>query len=664
MSIITALICAQLQTVTFHRPVEPLHALLPELAKVTGHKLAVSPDMKWQLLYVRVKDVSPRDLYNRIAKATYGRWVRNVGDVNVLEFDKGRLARELAEKTKKRRVQIAKAIAEEIKAQKVPSSDEPTGYELPPELVHMFAAIGADRLAHIGPEGRVVFSTRPNRSQQPFPNFKPEWLESIRVRENVSRARVANRATVPVSPEVEKARKLLDPAYWESRKRQTGIFSAQLFTEPFAKFDLMIECDDYAVSGEFIGSDQSGLIQVLDGGNLDIREDQVDAPEDESKEDSTPVKLSPKARRVFDYWRYKEVPELKQDVLTFRKSDPFLNVYRECLDAYAKSRNENLVLGLIDQQVPGNASNILVATVEQWLSENRTWELSEGWRVNIPQKPPVPYDRDRVAELVDRFGHKKVVDLDDLAWLATTFEAHFDPEFELPGWILEILGHEFPDDVDLLRVYGHLSASERKRLKDGETLFASLMPAKARAILEILCSGRNRAVGPLQPIREPEASDYILQMQRGMEWVFTTSDEPTNVFPDGLPASATFSLDLKTFPAYTADWLSNPRGHQQHDLISEYVEVLMDPEKAAEPREVTVTKHDRALFTFLGTPKVGLREAHTILRSGPGDKKLKMGELDADFHKTLAIKLARAKQYKAYRDALGTSSGTKDPPPP
>jgi len=203
MLLVSALLLAvQASTITFHEPAERAAVVVPKLAKAMGLNLEVNPQTANEILLIQVKDVPQQDLLGRIAKVADAEWKQEKDVLRLIRPSAIVQREERGELRKRVEMVEGKLAADNQSARRLSgwtqndadafikgldtASDsrqkdwavhQYAGYRkqilqfpAPRAIVALMTEIGADTIARIGEDERVVYALKPTAMQRRLPS--------------------------------------------------------------------------------------------------------------------------------------------------------------------------------------------------------------------------------------------------------------------------------------------------------------------------------------------------------------------------------------------------------------------------------------------------------------------------------------------------------------
>jgi len=511
VAILSAALFANLSAqVTYGTTGTTVAKVVAELARSTDHKLAVDKELANEIVVVSVRDISLDEFKKRLADCVSGKWVEKEDGVVELRVDStvAITRRKAAQKA------YAQRIPSQIESSKKTYSQPGIGaIHQDSAKVNHFALEVGERISEsdyekLLPNGRIVFSTDPNRSQAPLPDISDLIAKYIDLR-------IATFIT-------------------------EFIFAVERPTSgEFTRFGLY-------------GLDRRGT--ALSFVYLSLGSIEASRPLEKG---GSPIKWSPASQelaKLFRTWDYRAdrgllvIPPFLREMLSKpTQVDPISFGFGEGILACADEASENVIACIADDDLDGIFSMGIPGTTtgEFWNKVERrktmTASRSNGWIIVRPADPTAARERrgDRVAleKLIGKAANHVWAPLEDISeFAASNLNCKRLPSaFVLPYQVL-INNYGSPQkaydsDFRPLQLYACLTPSERQKLRNGDALSAASMSAKAKQVLNAV-------------FFEPG----------GAVLVFSISGEPTEIFPLGvndslrLTAKVTKSVVLAPLP--------------------------------------------------------------------------------------------------------------------
>lgn len=563
--------------------------VLQAIAKKTGTPLAADGAFENEVVLVRVAQVEPEALLQRIAQATAGKWEVRDGR-RTLVPDRDRRAKEEQARIAKRVAsiqagldQLAESLGKPYDATRLEEArayfDEPGGQRDYAQLTkHEFVeplrracaraliALGAKRLSEIEWGGRVVLATHPTRMQQRW-NPPTTMFEALRKEWEVLQSASSGWS--------DRARAYLGPSRVSSNGRAAGSELGEIgrawlsISDPGwsrGTMELTIASPDGQI-------ERTGSLRFQPTSQPQVTPKATDI-------EDVPLPLDPLTHDYVSFARdsynfNRKVAPKGSALFTFL-TDPLshdpLELGSELYLGYAKARGLNLVADLNDNSFyRATAQRQWTLTTRQFESANRNyfaWTEADGWLVLSPSEPALARrnrdDRKALARLMNGIAADGRVDLDERAnyLLSRPFAAStgFGPSLAcvLDGG-LERSSFEVHENAQ--RLWATLSPSQRAA---GRLSFGQLDQRGKRFA--------DRAVYVDRLVRQKGNPYDDAQFDHDI-WTgsdrnsFGGSGEPTRLFPDGIPADAPITLVDRHELDLTSGLAGNPMLFSGEDPI-------------------------------------------------------------------------------------------------
>ncbi len=710
MVLAAALLLAQSSPLTFQSEAITLRKLMPELAKITGLPLVVSPEVEWQVVYVRVKDVASGDLLKQIAKVTFGTWETTSDGRQILKRDAGALSKLAEEKRKSRLVAIEASIKQAFDPK---STTTPTHKA----LARMAQKIGAGTLAGIGEGQRMVFSSSPTQMQRAMPALDVALYQELILSHNKEVDKQAARGTTEMDEEMKKYEAQMPPEFLKMMKEQEEAMRPKRINGQPAKIDLAfanqygvsVKLTMYDAKGDEIAAFQTSLQGDYDGDEemggfttatsaaavREVNVQQKDVQEEGKKPepDKSPViKLTKEAAETLALTYYEEGGDymrrakgasesLKKLVAAVGEKDPFLSAQTEVLNGYAEHVKDNLVINVADHLMDyRSAKQITVNAVEEELMPDK----ANNWSIVIPDEFEPRVDRDLMVAAVAKIKLGNELEFEDKAWLAGAEDRLGGPNNSLMDKIYTVYGVSsyMWRNKPLLKLYGMLNQAQRNSAV-GKGLPLSGLSPDQRRLVERICYSAELYVKPMGGMEDFDeelmfSMDFEELMKTQMSRMTTTEDylnEPTESMPSGVPNGAVLLLTKKSDPVFMPitkgdgmgmmDYMGD-MGGMSIDMLTGMMsmgEMMGQPEIMGQmPTEVKPATRSTLTMKLICTDKVGYQETHRSAKVDAGGKPTKITDLP-DFAAKMAKRKEMMKKWKPMFD-LGFGMGRRSSPPP
>ncbi len=601
-----------------------------ELAAKSGMNLRCSAAMSQEILILRLQDAPMDEVMKQLAAVTMGAWQKE-GDISYLVPNTG--ARLL--EANKNQQHFAERIAKTLKTAqeqlaKAPAAPQPgmpaAMFGISPigggSLNKLALAIGPAQLASVPENGRVVFSTSPNRLQRGLPAAAMPIINEFVLEYN--RAAASAKHDEPAKneqpPEMAAFMQLLG-----SRARKP-----EQITGPPAKA-LVVAARRGMMGGGYSMTlklyDAQG--RILATANTNISTEMPFSPMDLLQPKNPPansgkeIALSPLSKELYGIGeslsvlggssRLKMSKELTEALKDPVEHDPLSFVHSEALIAIATERNEQLVADLPDG-VMSFLDNLRAKgklTAQSYLSEisgqgapappakpakpgqatgdepaaeavssgdspdRAKVQEANGWLVVSPADSDKARtqrtDRGSLRTLIRVAVTQGYVGLDDLADYSLKNGSPLDAAPASGMYIMTFAPNALQEGMmgltnwDLLKFYGLLGGSQRQSLREGGRLaFGQLSPAQQNQTAKMVF-GADAALtidsgGRKQP-SDPLTEIITTQLDRALGSAENDyRSEPTEVMPNGLPADGFISVKFTSEPIAQAQTMSTDLG--------------------------------------------------------------------------------------------------------
>lgn len=665
---------------TFKSVAKRADKIVAEIAAQTGLPLATTDDAKLHVLIVSVTDVDVEALLERIATVTSSKW-ETVGEKRTLLPDEAKRRQEQSEQNAKRVAEFKKAQDKfrERLANK-PEIDPETGeeftyeiFETPAEkaLAELALLIDPNEVARLSDDGRIVFSTAPNRMQRRMPSARATQILNALVADHNTWA------AEQLKREADQAQDILgDPemaAYYEMFMAR---MKPKLFEGAPAKAILVIEME-----GTFFGFpsgspavklnvyDQKGVAVIsselqMGGGWMDTIEVSPEemGEDEETKEtitDEQQQKIKPEDRVLVEFSEKSKVflametmgptsftiPEPLIELLRDpTNNDPLSFHHSDMLHAIAKAKKLDVVANLSDTDMfesiglGAAEGGVSVGQAYSTLTEDGSSTVVEkdGWVLVSPSDPVrsrrLRQDRDALQRFVDSASRDGAASLDTLATFALASPSPMQNGTSMmyliafsPQVVQGIMGETM--DWPTLRFYGSLLPPQKAALRSGGKLAFGQLSQQARGVLTNMAFSSSARIKSAAKMKEQSQLPSFMQMMGGlMGGMFGQGDtdfteEPTEVMPNGLPGDGFVELALNNEP------IVRPEGGNTNFLFAfgslgadelAMFELMKESPQGGEmaeffpsPKQVKVGNRERLNFTFWLSPVAGLTKALT-----------------------------------------------------
>lgn len=673
------------QAVSFACPVEPLKFVVPELSKATGRKLKVSPDLEWNTVYIRVKDVSPQLLLDQIAKASYGLWqVEPDGTLTLIEDTAQIVARR------------AKEAADWKKTLGSQLAQQPANESISMGVVRAaLRGIGINALSTIEEESRIVFSTHPTRMQKAM-RIDPNSIQRLVTSRNeaITKQNERPREKFVIPPEVAgllsaESRELLVKAFDQPGR--------PLITAQVAKANLIVERRINSLQAELIGYSAEGSRLVT--ASLTLREPRAVAEAPAVGPNEKRAKPLALTKSTAEFLRLLEVgseaekadeagagrdrsaaqKQVRTMVTDPLRTDPFLVFQTEVISHAVGPGN---VVAHVDGWTldPRYEDALDSAWLARALSELERSELG-GIVILRPSDILYPVDRSAFKRAVE-LGDLRRMKFDDMAEFA--YLAEFGGLDGMQWELAEFLIRDDSVNYDMsLALYWSLGQTMREQVKDGRHVSFSALTALSRDMLHEQIYGvygtftREWATGSLRRFDDimdlTEGLDEAVRRISDQMKVITSQasadilDEPTEALPLGVPADGVIRLRAVEEAAYTSVYpsdntVSTTDGKDLKALLSEIVR-SEGGDRNERIAGFRVYRVRRGELSLVAAPNFGTSTKIVEVLEEPSSVRT-LDSLEPDALKLLEAFRSNYKAMRKFEEALFGGAGHRYMPPP
>lgn len=663
------------QTVTFTSRAATADHVIAALANAAKLKLSVSPSMANEVLVISVKESSVGDLLGRIATVTAGSWKWEGANLKLVPNDAAR-QREAKAELEETTLAFKQEIADRMKSK--------AGGVDPQALV--LGHLDPAALASLGDNERVVFSTRPTRTQRPFIGDISSLVDRIVQKHN------ADIASGPAFLEDDED-EIEEPSTYRERiaesKRPIGdvskaIVVASKMPNGVGEYPVLVELRLYDASGRVAYSHESGLNGFTSENSVELEAPAPSGPQIPIELSLTTRELSEHLRRIAAGRRDVRLSaELRQLIYHPDKVDPLSLFTSDGLLSLAKKRGLPMVASLSDDCALYSRKISTVEAFEQELrgkGELRS-KVEGGWLMIRPSKPAKARNRrvDRVAlaALMRSAEERGAPGLADLAafslrapWrlggggISTIYMSHVVPE-------LTTLRLLTPWSWEMLRFYDSLPPQLKSGSSTGFRLSFRALTDHQRSLLRQLVYGS-------MPLIESEGSMPTEQgtglfenlISSRMNAAANGSDyrsEPTELLPNGITESGFMEVVPMVQPLATPVLKEGEGvgsfGVLDADLMAKlkiFKEEPADEDSELIPSfdQVRIGRRTVYRFTFRFTPQFLIRQCLNDDQLPKGGPAVSMANLPAEFQKLIAAKLEK---YKRSQNGKGSTGATIKP---
>ena len=562
-------------TVSLQIKAASLDKVVAQVAKATGLNLRTNPEMAREIVLVSVHDAPVKDVLTRVADASSGTWVQD-SDGYVLNPDLQKRQAEMQSEARARvqaaRDLIKKLLTPEPKDPADKNSEPPDdlaiAMERPPseaELIRSaIAQIDPERLAAMRPNTRLVFSTSPNAMQLPI-TVNNELVETFVREHNQQSENMAKAVHSKTDQELteQMIAGILDrykPIAAPPSKILLVVSNHRLMTEHLG-FALQM----YDAKGAL-------LQEVYRDGSLDGKEDAMFglSPDLADLEPSSKPKETPKGKPVEFSAASKELvtlfgsrepkfsftPETQSQLLHPESYDPLSFLFSDALISTAQERNEQVIANVPDDAFFAFAfrSQFVRYTgafmeALQKMSSLFVLKEGDGWLQVTAAKPAYSrehrLDRNVLSGFINKTHTAGTASLADWAAYASNAEEPMEDGIQtlylilfVPGMMSEFDASE-EANWDALRFLGTMSEGQRSA---NRIPFRNLSSDQVALIDEMLFA--RRAGLKVQRESEPPGAPARRSPRRVRDY----KNEPTEAFPNGLPADGYLEILRETEP--------------------------------------------------------------------------------------------------------------------
>lgn len=547
------------QKVTFHMAAAPMSRVLEALSQTTKVPMAASKKTAPDVMVIDVKDVSLKDLMDRIALADTAEWTLENGTYK-LNPATGKRNVEARQEIQRKVNVLKKGIHQQLLALKkgiASQENEVDGEWANPEtqdLLQIVLTLNLADLVQLQPDERIVYATHPNSLQRPLGPAVNDLIASMVRHHNQQLARLARMQEESDEDEPglpEELVRALSPQMLARMKHLSKIRITPI-TVPVAKVIL-------AISGIQGGNGMANTVDLLlyDAKGRVLKQAQANLLRNSPEEASSASFEEPKVRTKLEWSEITQ--KVKDSYLAIQNGmeecypkdlqvrldrpdlyDPLSYFASETVFTYARQNAQPLVAVLPDEMITIGSNgpyDSLEAFQHSLSSKTSLKELQDrDWIVLVPSSP----ERAR-QERLDRVAYTRLLQsvvpsmgpsLDVLAEYAVS---HPDPNWS-PATALHryynLDGRALTSDEtswSALRFYGLLSPADRSLLKEGKTLSIKSLSAAQRTALSQLAFASYAILykmppgSPIPNPDDPEAVYCSLSTNTDVD----SQDEPT-----------------------------------------------------------------------------------------------------------------------------------------
>jgi hypothetical protein len=556
--------------VTLSLPAARLANLLPKIGQELGVLMAPSGEVQDQVVLLDVKDATAEELMDRMAKTCCAVWTQLDDRYVLTRPNPMRIkleADEIAERANTIRGSLERQSpedkpfdatrADQLLAQFreyndfIPATDGElaTRYKkylainaaLPTQrlLVRLLKTIPPETLAAL-PAGETSFALRPNRMQQPLGKGAEAAIATYLAEQG---AWVSALAKMPEGGIANIRGEVWDPRAFGAKPNANAHFLVRVRTHRSVYRMLDTSLGIISSDGEFVTS--ANL-------RVEIRRPPPD-PEPSLKPLATDNALAVFRPEILSLGQTQKYSWQQGAPVTFdrglseflanpEKNDPLSLCWTDMFRSTCRAKGLNTLVW-IDDRTFGMTLAVTptykptVATATQWLLGQHTAKIEDGWLTARPSQP-----MESLEAVTSRVALGRVLRLvarDPLPSLDSLVSAiGAEPLQDLmvkPLWMAVQpmyggIASNTLSRLDSLRFYGSLSPAMRQTLADGqEILLRNMTPTQRQALQDFMFRG---AAGGRQLVR-PQTPGAVYR---------PVTDEPSMIYPNGLPDDAVFSI--------------------------------------------------------------------------------------------------------------------------
>lgn len=553
-------------TISFERRASSVKSVLGELSVQTHIQIEAVPEINNEIVLVSVTNAPIDTVLRGLAKTVEGEW-KLQGSVLRLVVDKETRRKNERKELQKKALAIAEAIKERAK-----KSDSTPGLTADGLITRLLQGIDPTVLADLGPNGRLVFSTDPNRLQLSFGAGATEQIDAFIKNHN---------ANLPSAAEgIDKALSNLDQKQADAIKALTqnetkviGQVRKGLLVVTKMSLGIMdmtqIQLKLYDSSGKTAFTGQS--ILSLKGDEMSqLISAATTKKKPETNAKSTPIEYSDDSKEldnstkgmIMGNYGLHFSPELQVKLMNPTKSDPLSFSASDELLSYARSRGKSIIACVPDSAggmsyASLTGGNMTVETVDRDLHAGKKMQILDESSIILIEPAHPALERslrvDRVAleTLLKRSQGKMIPSLDDMADYAKSSP---DPSLGgvgqtyitlfVPGGSQQGLGG--PTNWNMLRFYADLSPDSRNSLRQGAKLSLGSLSSIQRNCLESIVYSSNSGLSVARETKQ-EPQPFYMQIM-GASTNIDYRDEPTEALPNGIPNDGFLDLAVSQEP--------------------------------------------------------------------------------------------------------------------
>ncbi|MEA2553744.1 MAG: hypothetical protein QOJ65_1920 [Fimbriimonadaceae bacterium] len=562
--------------ITYTTVAVPLGTALDKISTQAGAKLYASDELHAEPVILRVKDASLQDLMKHLAIALDAEWRRPKGGGYEL-YRSPELVAKISKRTiEERAKQIQSSIEKKLKevealgnftpeaAERLASAfaevatpQQPTqeqderrsvlSNQMPDQraIWRMIVQVDPKELAAIPSGERVVFSNRPTPTQRALPEAVLDSAERWHTEHDLF-AQKLDRALA--GAEVNGATHSEgEPKTWMEAKPERVVLGV---SRAFPN-EMQIDLIGYDAHNKPLAA-VSGYLRFEDQGRLHAAAEGMDVLVKENPPGTTPIELSSATQDLIKLAKQRPGPtgaslvtgELRKQLLNPETCDPLSTVVSDALMALATQEDKNLVavpkddlLWLCrDAAVQGQLQpRWLRRIISVYAALTDVKLTDEGGWLDVGSEDPLEAQTERVDRAalgtffraVDENGYMSI---EDCGKLALSINGHRPPSLvnRLTALLRPDVQAYQEGTLDLIRFYANLSPEQRESLLAGRSVrVADLNREQMTALEDLAYQNRGYAEAKTSPMSGNHGTLYFMAAQ-----------EPTELFPRGIPADA------------------------------------------------------------------------------------------------------------------------------
>lgn len=508
------------RTVTYRAPAQTASRLLGDVSKRYSAPLSADAATGGEVLLVSVRRMPLEGLMRRIADVTFGEWRPNGKGFRLVSSDAA-LRRNEAELQAARVAYLHKVIGE-LENGRDPGDIIFSDNEQP-GATKLLIAIGAERLAAVPPQERVVWATaHPTATQRKLdgdfgPIFK-QWIDGYN-------------ATV---------------REWQEMTKGTNSMKRDLIEEPIDKATVAVTGSYAEPYVEICAFGTKGQILMPP---ITVHIDEFQTPDDVNVANEKPAirkaPIKPSAKTKLADRAYREGEQgSKLPPYAARKvaatAEPLGLFTSDVYLSVAAAHRRDLVANLPDgSMIPVFGDEPNAETVGELFDQVYGGHLAQRDDGECLVMKPVSARQCR-RERTPRGALRRLANLDArTGWASLDEIAAFvlsipEPETWFLDYCQTVMLPELPqpNDEDLadFKVYGALSPAQRATLwKGGEIAYRDLTPIQAGLVKNRLFADTGGAPG------DPRKVEPLMDVALNLSYSVFDNREPTQLMPNGLP---------------------------------------------------------------------------------------------------------------------------------